>query len=146
MRRPKSRRLHEEECEAVRDDLRRELPLRLRGRIMKPTPSFMGRIVGFTVSMAEWLSDGCPLRDPTETRELFETHCKGGDGPPCPKFIPNEAVGTFVLGKGSGFCAECGCVVSDDPTATFNKVNKPFKGCPLKKWLPIVEIPEDATD
>jgi hypothetical protein len=144
MRRPKSRRLHEEEREAVRYDLRSELPLRLRGEVMKA--SFMGRVQGFTVAMKDWIADGCPLRDPTETKELFETHCKGGDGPPCREFIPNEAIGTFMLGKGSGFCAECGCVVSDDPTATFNKINKPHQGCPLKKWLAIVEIPKDATD
>lgn len=100
--------------------------------------SFMGRVKGFTVAMKDWIADGCPLRDPEETKELFEI-CKA-----CPEMIP---AGTFAaaLPPGSGFCSECGCVVSDDPVAVFNKVNKPLQGCPLKKWLPIVEIP-DATN
>lgn len=103
-------------------------------------PSFMARIVGFTISMAEWLADGSPLRDPEETKELFETHCLGGDGPPCEAYNPLVNA-TGLPGGYRGACMECGCSVSDDPEAVFNKVNKPHHGCPLKKWLPVVDIP-----
>lgn len=112
--------------------------------MMKPT--FMTRIAGFTVSMSEWLADGSPLRDPDETRELFETHCQGGDGPPCEAFLPKEEVGDIIsqiagkmIPENAGFCSECGCVVSDDPEAMVNKVNKPHQECPLKKWRKVVE-------
>ena len=109
---------------------------RMGGRMK---PSFMGRVAGFTVAMNDWIADGCPLRDPEETKELFETHCKR-----CPEMISAEGLVTMILPEGSGFCGECGCAVSADPTAVFNKVNKPQQGCPLGKWLPIVEIPEDG--
>jgi len=90
--------------------------------------------------MLEWLRDGSPLRDPEETAELFEL-CKE-----CPNFIPKAEAGDALSAAASplipddaGFCSDCGCVVSGDPTAALNRVNKPFKGCPLGKWKAIVE-------
>lgn len=79
--------------------------------------------------MVEWIADGCPYRDPDETKELFTEHCLN-----CPSY----ASGTLEDVPG-GSCLECGCFVSPDPTAVFNKVNKPTHGCPLGHWKAVVK-------
>ena len=95
--------------------------------------------------MTDWISEGRPLRDPEDTKDLFETHCKGGDGPPCPSYVPWEGLTVIPPGfpDDAGSCAECGCFVSGDPTIVMNKVNKPHEACPLKKWARIVQVKGD---
>jgi len=108
--------------------------------------NFLGRIKGFVIAMDDWIEAGRPLRDPEETRELFATHCRGGDGPPCPEFVAWKGLTIIPTGlpENGGTCAECGCFVSDDPEIVMNRVNKPTLGCPLGKWKAVVHG-EDST-
>ena len=106
--------------------------------------NFLGRITGFTIAIVDWVEAGRPLRDPEETKELFETHCQGGDGPPCDKFVPWPFVPPGMP-KDGGTCAECGCFVNSDPEIVLNRVNKPNMNCPLKKWGAIVDDEDSPT-
>ena len=104
--------------------------------------NFLARIKGFTIAMADWVDAGRPLRDPDETKELFESNCKE-----CPEFVPWKGLAVIPTGmpEDGGTCAECGCFVSDDPEIILNRVNKPTLGCPLKKWKAIVKNNETPT-
>ena len=100
-------------------------------------PGFLEKGIDFVLSFKDWFAAGMPWRHPDEVEELFSTHCRGGDGDPCPYYLPQQRA---FIGWPKGVCGRCGCYVSNDPNSLLNMVNKPNKACPLGKWKTIIEI------
>ncbi len=114
-------------------------------------PGFLSRISGFVLSLKQWHEAGMPWRSPDETKDLFEKHCLGiigrdSDGTiiaqQCPEYDPERRA---FVGWPRGTCLACGCNVSADAYEILNKVNKPNQGCPLRKWLKVVEFAENSS-
>lgn len=95
----------------------------------RPPLAFMA--INATMSFLDWALHGCPVRNPEEVKETFETHCR-----PCEFYNP----GKNVLGK-MGYCEKCGCHVSPDGDDVFNKIRDPLISCPLDppKWKRSIE-------
>jgi hypothetical protein len=98
-------------------------------------PGFMKKVAGFTVAFAKWRAAGYPRRSPGWVRELFQTHCQGGDGPACEWYNADEKT---PLGD-VGVCTRCGCHVGEDAENMMNKLVMPTNACPIGKFPADVE-------
>jgi hypothetical protein len=106
-------------------------------REWKP-PTFMQKLKGFTITMAQWVAAGRPRREPQWVAEIFNDKCK-----PCPFYDPDR----WSLFGDLGVCKLCECHVSDDPEKMTNKIVMPNTKCPDNppRWVAAVKE-EDATD
>ena len=87
--------------------------------------------IKFTISMAQWIAAGCPMRSPEWVAEIFEDHCR-----PCEFYNP----GPNLL-RQRGYCEKCGCHVSPDGNNPLNKIVDPNNSCPLDppRWGGTIE-------
>lgn len=87
----------------------------------------------FSLSYAQWLMMGKPLRSPERITELFAI-CE-----PCNEYNPK-----LWTPYGRGGCHQCKCHISGDTEKDINKLAWPHESCPLKKWLAEVREVKDG--
>jgi hypothetical protein len=86
--------------------------------IPKEFPSVSTQLWNYQNALRKWNKAGRPVRSPEEIKEILETRCKGCDW----------------YDKESERCKGCGCKVTEDGMAIFNKIKMATESCPKELW------------
>jgi len=81
-------------------------------------PSLAARAWSYTKAMGRWLKSGGRVRSKVAVDEIYNNHCKH-----CDWFDSKEQA-----------CRGCGCVVSTNSMAIFNKIKMATEHCPKNLW------------
>ena len=111
-------------CKDCKKDLISPYPPKLTHRQCFGSTGIIAKVWRFADAHKKWVNAGKPLRSAEEISKIYYEQCAK-----CPEIDHNT-------------CSLCGCKLKPKGN-TLNKIAWATEECPLKKWLPTVDVEEE---